>query len=89
MVGCARKLNSLKFKPRTVKLRNYSKCNHQKFVEDLKSGSWDQVFSSSTVDEAWNNFKNIFLAFCDRHAPIKIKKTRGCHNPWLTPNISN
>ena len=88
MIGCARKLNSLKFKPRTVKHRNYSKYNQQEFVEDLKSGSWVQVFLSSTVDDAWNNFKNIFLTFCDRHAPIIIKKIRGCHNPWLTTNIS-
>ena len=38
-----RKLNSLKFKPRTIKCRNYSKYCPTRFNEELSSVSWDNL----------------------------------------------
>ena len=43
MTAFVRKLNSLKFKPRTIKCRNYSKYCATSFNEDLSFVSWDNL----------------------------------------------
>ena len=89
MVGCVRKMNSLKFQARTIKCRNYAKYNKEAFNNDLRSASWDLVLTSSDVNIAWTNFKRVFLEICDRHVPLLTKKVRGSQNPWMTSAISN
>ena len=88
MIGCVRKTNSLKFKSRTIKCRNYSKYDKETFNNDLKSVSFDTVFSCSNVNNAWSNFKSIFLDICGKHAPLITKKIRGSKCPWLTSEVS-
>ena len=77
MTAFVRKLNSLKFKPRTIKCRNYSKYCATRFNEDLSSVSWDNVSECQDVNNAWLNFKTCFLHVADNHAPQIEKKVRG------------
>ena len=84
MVGCVRKMNSLKFQARAIKCRNYARYDKETFNMDLQSASWVSVLSSSDVNLAWSSFKNIFLQICDRHVPLLTKKVRGSQNPWMT-----
>jgi len=53
MVGCVRKMNSLKFQARAVTGRTYSKYHKDSFVNDLKNVSWEAVFDSTNVNDAW------------------------------------
>lgn len=43
MTAFVRKLNSLKFKPQTIKFRNYSKYCAARLNDELSSVSWDNV----------------------------------------------
>ena len=79
MVGCVRKMNSLKFQTRTIKCRNYAKYNKEAFNNDLWSASWDVVLTSSDVNFAWTNFKRIFLEICDRHMPLLTNELEQAH----------
>ena len=67
MIGCVRKTNLLKFKLPTIKCRNYSKYDKETFNNDLKSVSFDTVFSCSNVNNARSNFKSIFSDICGKH----------------------
>ena len=87
MTAFFRKLNSLKFKPRTIKCRNYSKYCATRFNEDLSSVSWDNLSECQGVNNAWLNFKTCFLHVVDNHAPQIEKKVRGRNTPWLSNEI--
>ena len=32
----------------------------------------------------WKKWKDLFLTVCDRHAPLKTKRTRNSKSPWIT-----
>lgn len=50
MVGCVRKINSLKLQSRTATCRNYSTYNAEIFNVDLKNISWDHVINAPNVN---------------------------------------
>ena len=52
MTAFVRKLNSLKFKPRAIKCRNYSKYCATRFNEELSSVSWDNLRECQDVGNA-------------------------------------
>ena len=87
MVGCVRKINSAKFKPRLIKCRDYRKYNPKEMTEDLRKQNWYPGLNSSNVNEAWNKMKNIVLEVVDKHAPRIMKKVRGKLAPWLTDDV--
>lgn len=85
MTAFVRKLNSLKFKPRTIKCRNYSKYCAARFNVEPSSVSWDNV---SECQDAWLDFRTSFLRVVDNHAPQIKKKVPGRNTPWLSNTIS-
>ena len=87
MTAFVRKLNSLKFKPQTIKCRNYSKYCAARFNDELSSVSWDNVGECQDVNDAWLNFRTSFSRVVDNHAPQIEKKVRGRNTPWLSNTI--
>ena len=90
MVGCVRKLHSIKFKPRIIKCRNYAKYNACSFNKDLEGIPWDPVSNvteNGDINEAWTNFKTKFTEVTNKHAPLIEKKVRGRETPWLSNEI--
>ena len=77
MVGCVRKINWVKFKPRLIKCHDYRKYNPKGMSEDLRKQNWYPVLNSRNVNNAWNTMKNIMLEIFDKHAPRLMKKLRG------------
>ena len=35
----------------------------------------------------WKKWKELFLGVCDKHAPVKTKRTRPTKSPWITTNL--
>lgn len=87
MTAFVRKLDSLQFKPRTIKCRNYSKYCAARSRDALSSVSWDNVSECQDVNDAWLNFRKSFLRVVDNHAPQTEKKVRGRNTPWLSNMI--
>ena len=90
MVGCVRKLHSIKFKPRIIKRRNYAKYNACSFNKDLEGIPWEPVSNvteNGDINEAWTNFKTKFTEVTNKHAPLIEKKVRGRETPWLSNEI--
>ena len=57
LIGCARKLNNVKFKPRIITCRNFAKYDPKLFCEDVNSANLEDVYSSNSVNEAWASFE--------------------------------
>ena len=87
MVGCVRKINSVKFKPRLIKWHDYRKYNPKEMREYLRKQNWYPVLNSRNVNNAWNTMKNIMLEIFDKHAPRLMKKVKGKLALWLTDDV--
>ena len=87
MTAFVRKLNSMKFKPQTIKFRNYSKYCAARLNDELSSVSWDNVGECQDVSDPWLNFRTSFSRVVDNHAPQIEKKVRGRNTPWLSNTI--
>ena len=56
---------------------------------DLKRVDWDSgLLYCTDISVAWNRFKTILLALCDKHIP-KIKVKSNGHPPWFDSDIHN
>ena len=69
--------------------RNFSKCNLQRFNEDLLSLNWDDVFCCDNPEVAFNTFMDRFNYFYDKDIPLKFQKHNSSrknvsNTPWIT-----
>ena len=77
MVGCVRKINWAKFKPRLIKCHDFRKYNPKEMSEDLRKHNWYPVLNSRKINNALNTMKNIMLEIFDKDATRLMKKLRG------------
>ena len=87
MVGCVRKLNHLKYSPRTVFSRNYSTYDPAAMNEDFKNVNWCSIYMSRNVNTAVKLFNEIVKGNFDRHAPEAARRVRGKPCPWLNADL--
>ena len=87
LIGCARKLNNVKFNPRIVTCRNFANYNPKLFCEELNSANLVEVYSFISVNEAWASLRVTLQRCIDKHAPLISKKVKGRLCPWLTPDV--
>ena len=53
----------------------------------MHEASWEKVYTSLTVDEAWNAFADTLNTTAEKHAPLATKRVRAESLPWLTCEI--
>ena len=87
LIGCIRKLNHLKFQPKEIKCRDYSRYNHEEMNRDILNADWSDVYNTNDVNTAWNAFYQIAYAIFDQYAPLITKRVKSKPAPWLTPQI--
>lgn len=91
LIGCARKLNNVKFNPRIITYRHFATyawpsaiLRRAKFCE-----SWRRLFiyQCKWGNEAWGSLRDTLQRCLDKHAPLISKKVKGRLCPWLTPDV--
>ena len=87
VVAIIRKINCQRTKPRKIISRNFSKCCHKTFKNDLNAVSWDNVLAQQDANVSWKLFKDCFLKVFNRHAPLVEKNVNGRELPWLGNEI--
>ena len=70
-----------------VTIKSMKNYNVEKFIGSLVQADWSTVFTAVTVNEAWENFKIIFLKVLDNIAPVKQIRLKQKTEPWLTAEI--
>ncbi|CAB3989011.1 Hypothetical predicted protein [Paramuricea clavata] len=87
MIGCVRKINSTKFKPRTIICRDYKSYNQNAMNNELKLVDWSYMYYNSNVNSAWTYMKTIITGIYLKHAPVISKRVKGKPAPWLTVEV--
>ena len=87
LIGCARKLNNVKFNPRIITCRNFANYDPKLFCKELNSANLEDVYLSISVNEVWASLRDTLQRCIDKHAPLISKKVKGRLCPWLTPDV--
>ena len=68
---------------------NFSKANWEALNNDLRSVDWNSgLLNGCHIFSAWNTFKTILFALCDKHIP-KVKVSSKGQPPWFDSDIHN
>ena len=65
-------------KPKNVSYRNYKNFNNENFKQELKTKL------NSITENSYSSFDQAFLQVMNKHAPLKVKKIRANHAPYMT-----
>ena len=63
------------------KLKHFNSAN---FYADILGQPWDDIKQLYDPDDMWKRWKELFLNVCEKHAPMKTKRTRDSKSPWIT-----
>ena len=53
------------------------------FRNDISTQLWHDIKELYDPNDMWKKWKDLFLSVCDKHAPVKIKRTRPTKSPWI------
>eukprot|EP00111_Clytia_hemisphaerica_P010392 TCONS_00030351-protein len=87
LIGCIRKMNSLRYQPEIITCRDFKNYDVDTINRELLNAQWDNVYSCRSVNTAFAQFKNILSSTLDRHAPVVQKTVKGKPSPWLTEEV--
>ena len=83
MIGCVRKINTIKYDPRTIESLDYKHYNHSDLCNDIKNINWKPIEEASDVNKALKYFNTKVSKVFDRHAPTIRKKVKERLCKWL------
>ena len=86
MIGCVRKINTIKYDPRAIECRDY-KHNHNDLWNDIKNINWKPIEKESDVNKALKNFNAKVSEVFDRHARTIQKNVKRRPCKWLTREL--
>ena len=67
-----------------ISYRQFKHFNSANFRADIFVQPWGDLQQFHNPNDMWKKWKDLFLTVCDRHAPLKIKRTRNTKSPWIT-----
>ena len=83
-VYCRRKINTAKFRHRTIKCRNFRNYNPTRLRDDVKNINWNPIYDNNTdVNSALTYFTSELKSVFDAHAPITEKRIKGKPCDWM------
>jgi hypothetical protein len=73
---------------RTIKVRNYTKFNPIRFINDLRNELHvKDLLGLNNVESAWSIIKDSIITVSNKHAPLKTVRVKERSNSWMTPEI--
>ena len=85
LVYKCRKISILKEPPKIVFSRQFKNYSSYQFKEELRLSFYtSRYLTSNDPNVLWNEFKSNFLAVAEKHAPIRQRRVKREHKPWLT-----
>ena len=72
------------------KVRNHSEVNMIKLYEKLSNESWNAIYDTDNVDEAYNNFINTVSTLYNECCPFRnVQPQKILSKPWMTKQLIN
>ena len=74
--------------PKIVESRSFKNYNKFAFRSDLfYTLNSINIEKGLDPNKMWETWKNVFTSIADKHAPLRTRKVRSKHAPWLTNEI--
>ena len=88
LIFCTRKVlkSQIGRNHKVIKIRSLRNYTVEGLLEALTSADWSSMYCSD-VNQAWTNFKAIFLQILDTVAPIKQIRLKSRTEPWMNAEI--
>ena len=83
MIACSRKINKIRYNPKTIKYRNYTHYSPEELKSDVVKINWSTVNDATDVDLAVQFFTSSLQLVFETHAPCIEKRVKGRPCPWL------
>ena len=87
LIGCIRKMNSLRYQPERITCRDFKNYDVNTINNELLNADWNKVYSCRSANTAYKQLKEILLDTLERHAPTVQKTVKGKPSPWLTEEV--
>ena len=73
--------------PKYITFRKSKGIDMQLFIADLQEQNWADIESYDTIDQALIKWEELLLKVVNQHMPVKTKRVRKKHSPWLNEAI--
>ena len=74
-----------------VHVRDYSKLNERRFIDEIDQTDWDQALSHTTnIDDMFDTFHTRVEEIVNKHVPVRKlskKEIKLKDKPWITQAI--
>ena len=70
-----------------ITTRSFKKFDNEEFLKDIEQRQWGAISLFSDPNGMWEFWKNQFLDFIDKHAPLKMKRVGNKKSPWITNEL--
>ena len=87
MIGFVRKVNHVKYKPKTIHCRDYKNYDPNKLNEHLKNQDWSKLYEYKNINDAWTFMRSILQTSYNIFCPMITKKVKGKPSPWITAEL--
>ena len=67
-----------------INYRQFKHFNSTNFRNDILAQPWDDIKTFYDPNDMWKKWKDLFISVCNRHAPLRTKRTRSSKSPWIT-----
>jgi hypothetical protein len=83
----AKKVNTIKMKPRYITARNLRTVDWNIFQDTLLKFEFIRELNHESLNDEFWRFNNFVLNELDKVAPLKSKRIKGFVNPWFTSEV--
>ena len=66
---------------------HFKHFKRENFRNDIQSQLWNDLEGMENPNEMWIKWKAMFLEVCDKHAPIRTRRTRASKSPWINSDL--
>ena len=88
LIACVRKMNNIKYKPETIRCRNFKNYNVNQINNELLNKGWDFIYSTTSPNAALSYFISTLKETLNDYAPFITKKIKGKPSPWITAELT-
>lgn len=77
LISCVRKMNNVKYKPETIRCRNFKNYDVNKMNNELLNKQWDSIYSTTSPNAALSCFISTLKETLNDYVPFITKKIKG------------
>lgn len=70
-----------------ITYRKFKNFNSDTFRADIATQDWSSLDSYNDPNVMWDKWKEVFLYYVEKHAPLHTKRVRVSKSPWINSDL--